>query len=125
MTDEQKIKSHAIIHSASALAASVGAGLAQLPCSDNIPLISIQTTMILALGSVFGVRLNQSSSEAVLATTMASVSGRVLCQLILGWVPILGNVVNAATAVGITETIGFAVMSDFSNRSVKSIKDGK
>ena len=36
MTDSEKTKCHAIIHSAATAAGAVGAGLAQLPMSDNL-----------------------------------------------------------------------------------------
>lgn len=125
MTVQQKKKSLAIISASSSLAAGVGAGLAQLPCSDSVPIISIQTTMILGLGAIFGVRLNQSTAEAVLATATATMTGRAISQLLLGWVPILGNSLNALTAAGITETIGLSVMADFANRSERSVRSGK
>lgn len=125
MTVQQKKKAMVIIGASAALAAGVGAGLAQLPCSDNIPLVSIQTTMILGLGAIFGVRLNQSTTEAVLATATATVTGRAISQLMLGWIPILGNSLNAITAAGITETIGLSVMADFANRSERSVRSGK
>ena len=54
MTDEQKAKCHVAIHTASADAAAVGGGLAQIPGSDNVVLTPIQLTMTIALGKVFG-----------------------------------------------------------------------
>lgn len=39
MTSEQEARCHAIIHIASAGAAGVGAGLAQIPLSDNAIII--------------------------------------------------------------------------------------
>lgn len=42
MTTDEKNKCHAIIHSASAAAATIGTGVAQLPCSDNAAIIPVQ-----------------------------------------------------------------------------------
>lgn len=36
--------------------------------------------------------------------------------MLLGWIPILGNVINAATAAGVTEIIGWSVASEFDNQ---------
>lgn len=41
MTSKQKAECHAIIHAASARCAGIGAGLAQLPGSDNAAIVPI------------------------------------------------------------------------------------
>ena len=106
MTDEERGKCHAIIHSASAAAAAIGAGLAQLPGSDNAAIIPIQVGMIISLGAVFGKKLTQSAARATLATATATMVGRGVSQFLFGWIPIAGNIINASTAAGVTETIG-------------------
>jgi len=52
MTNEQRIKCNAIIHAVAISAGGVGAGLAQLPCSDSIAIIPIQMTMSRELSEV-------------------------------------------------------------------------
>lgn len=116
MTNEQKNKCHAIIHSASAAAATAASGLAQLPGSDNAVIVPIQITMTISLGSVFGIKLDESTAKAALATATASMTGRAISQFLVGWIPVLGNVINASTAAAITETIGWAIANDFSNK---------
>ena len=69
MTSSQRSKCHAIIHSASASAGAVGAGLAQIPCSDNMIITPIQLTMTIALGRVFGIELTESAAKASLASS--------------------------------------------------------
>lgn len=113
MTDEQRAQCHKIIHPASAIAAAVGAGLAQVPVSDNCVIMPIQIGMILALAAVFGVSLEKTTAKSLLATKAATLVGRGLSQLVVGWIPILGNVVKAATAASVTETIGWAIAKDF------------
>ncbi|WFE65835.1 hypothetical protein [Micromonospora sp. WMMD714] len=34
----------------------------------------------------------------------------------LGWIPFVGNAINAVTAAGVVEALGWAVVADFSNR---------
>ena len=41
MTDEENSKCHKIIHTAAVAAGGVGAGLAQLPGSDAVPITAI------------------------------------------------------------------------------------
>ena len=113
MTDEQTIAVNAAIHTASAAAAAVGAGLAQLPGSDSIPLAAIQTTMVVSIGAAFGKKLEESSAKAAVATGLATLAGRGISQFLLGWIPVAGNILNATTAAGITEALGWAIAKDF------------
>lgn len=124
MTHEQYVKCHAIIHVASAMASGVGAGLAQLPCSDSVAIVPIQVTMVISLGNVFHIRLNTSTAGATLATATATMAGRGLSQILVGWVPVIGNLLNAVTAAAITETIGWAIVADFSSQSMKDVRGG-
>ena len=117
MTIEQQAKCHAIIHSASASAGAVGAGLAQIPCSDNVIITPIQLTMTIALGRVFELELTESAAKASIATMATAAVGRPLSQLLVGWMPLIGNIVNAATAAGITETLGWMLANDFAQQA--------
>lgn len=66
MTDQQKMQCHAIIHAASAAAGGVGAGLAQIPGSDNALITPIQLTMTISLGKVFGKSLSEAGAKAAI-----------------------------------------------------------
>lgn len=118
MTSSQRSKCHAIIHSASASAGAVGAGLAQIPCSDNMIITPIQLTMTIALGRVFGIELTESAAKASLASLAAATVGRTASQVLIGWIPIAGNIVNACTAASITETLGWLLADDFARQIV-------
>ena len=113
MTNSECAKCNGIIHTASAAAGAVGFGLAQIPGSDSVPLVGIQTTMIISLGSVFGKKLDESAAKAALAGTASTVIGRSISQILIGWMPGIGNAVNATTAAGITEAIGWKIANDF------------
>ena len=117
MTDIQKAKCHAIIHSASASAAAVGAGLAQIPCSDNAVITPIQLTMTISLGRVFGLELTESAARAAVASVAAATVGRTVSQILIGWIPIAGNLVNAGTAATVTEAIGWLLAEEFASQT--------
>ena len=104
---------HGIIHSASAAAAGIGAGLAQLPCSDAIPLVAIQKGMIIAIGREHGRDVTDGAALALIGTLIATMAGRTLSQILLGWIPGLGNAINASTAASITETLGWVAHDYF------------
>lgn len=116
MTSEQQAACHAIIHSASASAGAVGAGLAQLPCSDNAIITPIQVAMTIALGAVFEMELTESAARASIAAAAGFTVGRGISQVLVGWWPLVGNIINASTAAGITETLGWMLANDFAQQ---------
>ena len=115
MDSAQQKRCHAIIHSAAAAAAGVGAGLAQIPGSDNAVIVPIQIAMITSLGHVFGINLTTSAAHAALSTAAASVVGRGVSQFLVGWIPGIGNAINASTAFAVTESIGWAYAKSCEN----------
>lgn len=114
MTNEERSKCHKIIHTAAAAAGAIGGGLAQLPGSDTVPITAIQVGMIISLGVVFGKTITKTAATSIVSGFIASYGGRALSQWLVGWIPGWGNAVNASTAVGITEAMGWAVAEGFS-----------
>ena len=117
LTKDQKAKCHGIIHGAAAAAAGVGAGLAQIPLSDNAIITPIQIGMVISLGAVIEINLSKSAAAAILGTVATGAIGRGISQVLLGWIPGIGNTVNASTAAAITEAAGWAAVKYFENLS--------
>jgi len=116
MTAEEKSKCHQIIHSAAVGAAGVGAGMAQMPGADIPIIVGIEITMTIALGGVFGVSLTESAAKSIVLSTAGTIAGRGISQGLIGWIPGLGNVINASTAFGVVEALGWAIANDFANK---------
>lgn len=117
MTSREISLCNGIIHSASVAAAAVGGGLAQVPLSDNLIITPIQLGMAISLGKVFGITLDQSAAKAGVASAAATTVGRMASQVLIGWIPSVGNIVNATTAATITETIGWIMAKEFESQS--------
>lgn len=117
MTDEQRTKCRAVIHTASVAAAGVGAGFAQMPGSDNAILTPIQLTMAIGLGKVFGITLTESAALAATGSLVASTIGRTASQFLVGWIPGFGNAINATTAASLTESMGWLLADQFDKDS--------
>lgn len=115
LTEGQLKKCHAIIHSASAAAGGVGTGLAQIPLADSVVITPIQLAMITSLGAVFELRITESVAKGILGSATAAIAGRSISQLLVGWVPVIGNAINTATAAGITEAIGWLAVKNLSS----------
>lgn len=115
MTKTQENRCHKIIHTATASCAAVGLVSAQIPGSDYTIMAPIQITMIITLGSVFGITIDKSWAKSLLGSYIATITGRALSQALVGWIPGLGNVINSGTAAALTEAIGWAVAKDLEN----------
>ncbi len=105
-----------IIHVASGAAGA--AGLIPIPFSDAFAIAPIQAVMIYKMNDAFGMDLDKSAGASLVAgllsvTAVAQV-GRTLVNGFLKFIPVVGSVVGAvisgATAVIITEGIGFAYL---------------
>lgn len=116
MTESQRKKCHAIIHGAATSGAAAAAGMAQLPGADAPVLIGIEISMTIALGAVFGISLTESAAKSIVLSNLAAYAGRGISQALIGWIPGLGNIINAGTALTLIETMGWAIAKDFSNQ---------
>lgn len=121
MTNREKALCNGIIHSASLAAAAVGGGLAQVPTSDNLIITPIQLSMTISLGKVLGITLDRSTAKATIASAAAATTGRMASQVALGWFPGIGNVINATTAAGLTEAMGWIMANEFEKESEMAI----
>lgn len=113
LSKDEIIKCNAIIHGASVAAGVVGAGLAQIPLSDNALITPIQIFMITSLGAVFHHKIIKSAAKGLLLTFATAFIGRGISELVVGWIPGLGNVINASTAATITEGVGWLAVKYF------------
>ena len=117
MTKEQNLKCSAIIHSASSAAAAVGAGLAQVPLSDTVAIGAIQISMIIGLGEAFGINVSESTAKGSGISGIVGLIGRGVSAVLWGWIPGLGNAINAGTAGAFTEILGWMIAEEFERRS--------
>ncbi|RVY23871.1 DUF697 domain-containing protein [Helicobacter pylori] len=105
-------KCKTIIHVASGAAGA--AGLIPIPFSDALAIAPIQAGMIYKMNDAFGMDLDKSVAASLVAgllgvTAVAQV-GRTLVNGFLKFIPVVGSVAGSATAVIITEGIGFAYL---------------
>ncbi|GAA7349831.1 hypothetical protein BD0120_09990 [Helicobacter pylori] len=108
MIDESKN----IIHVASVAAGAVG--LIPIPFSDALAIAPIQAGMIYKMNDAFGMDLEESVAASLitglLGVTAIAQVGRTLVNGFLKFIPVVGSVAGSATAVIITEGIGFAYL---------------
>ena len=125
LPQDMQDKCSVIIHGAAAGCGVVGAGFAQLPCSDAAIITPSQIGMIVALGRVFDLNITEAAAKSIISSVAGAVAGRTLSQILGGWIPGLGNVFNAATASGLTEAIGWIAVEHFYNRWIEDKNKGR
>ncbi len=101
-----------IIHVASSAAGA--AGLIPIPFSDALAIAPIQAGMIYKMNDAFGMDLEESVAASLIAGLLSVTAvvqvGRTLVNGFLKFIPVVGSVAGGATAVIITEGIGFAYL---------------
>lgn len=115
MLEERRDKCHAIIHGAAVTTGGIGAGLAQIPLADSIPITAAQVAMIVAIAKVYDIDLAEGTAKGLLGGFSASVVGRNVAGVLIGWIPGIGNALKASTAAALTEAIGWAAVHHFEN----------
>lgn len=116
MSKEQQAKCHGVIHSASALAGTAGA--IPIPIADAVPITAAQITMIISLGKIFDMTIEKGVAKSIIAVGLAVGAGRHVATSVLKVFPGIGSVAGAATAVAITEALGWSVADDFYRISI-------
>ncbi len=105
-------KGKTIIHVASAAAGAAGA--IPIPFSDAFAIAPIQAGMIYKMNDAFEVKMEESVATSLitglLGVTAVAQVGRTLVNGFLKFIPVAGSVAGSATAVAITEGIGFAYL---------------
>ena len=117
ISPEQEKKCSAIIHAASAACGGVGAGLAQIPLADTAAITPIQIGMIMGLADVFELHITEGAVKGIIAGAGTSFVGRGISQVLVGWIPGIGNAINTATAAGVTEAVGWLAVKNFAARA--------
>lgn len=115
MGQEVKIKCHIAIHTATAAAAAAGA--IPIPMSDAVPITTAQIAMVVAIGKAFDVSISETVARSLIGITLTQQAGRALVSNILKAVPgagtVVGGVIGATTAAGLTEALGWLIANDF------------
>ncbi|GAA6873406.1 hypothetical protein HpHNI6_14080 [Helicobacter pylori] len=105
-------KSKTIIHVASGAARA--AGLIPIPFSDALAIAPIQAGMIYKMNDAFGVKMEDSVAASLitglLGFTAIGQTAKTIVANLIKCIPVVGSVAGSATAVAITEGMGFAYL---------------
>ena len=108
-----KAKAELVVAGFSATAAGIAAGMAQAPFADQGPLMANDIAMAIAIGKVYGVKVKENIAKSLVASTLGNQLGTGVFKAITGFIPGLGNGINAAVAATTTETVGNLLIEHF------------
>ena len=83
MLEDRREKCHVIIHGAAVTTGGIGAGLAQIPLADSIPITAAQVAMIVAIAKVYDIDLAEGAAKGLLGGFSASVILKLKKELVL------------------------------------------
>ncbi len=78
--------------------------------------------MIISLGAVFGIPISKAAAKGIINGLIGAAGGRLISQILVGWIPGFGNAINAATAASITEGLGWAAAEKFDREAQQKNK---
>jgi len=111
-----------------ATTAAAAVGASPIPFSDAALLVPIQTGMIMRIAGLYGINIGKSSLSSLVGGTAVSALGKSvaggLFKLIPGVGSVVGAIINASVAGGITGALGSA-FSELCYKQCKDTLDGK
>ena len=116
LNEKLKTKCGYIIHTAAVSAGAVG--LSPIPGSDAPAILTIQVSMLIALGNALQVPLTKHFATSLAKNALAQQAGKLLAGQIAKTIPLFGSVVNGTVAAGITETLGWDFVNEYANQSI-------
>lgn len=107
---------HDIISAAAIASGTVDNGSAQTPGSDPAEIVTIHTSMIMAIAAEHGIEIGNADAAALLHSLAETIRGRQVHfsrQAMAGWLPGIDNANHDSTVTARTEAIGWAANSHF------------
>lgn len=122
MEDKKLLVTNVLIHGFAVAHAATAAALSQTMVGDEAVLATLTVTMIIAISRQYNQKLEVSQAFGVLGNFAGSYIGTRAAVMLVKWIPVLGNSVNAIATAVTTEILGWAVyLIVRENRSITSV----
>ena len=96
---------------------SIGfASVAWIPGSHYV-MAAGDLTMVIQVGAIFGVDLDKRAAASLFTSVAAPLIGSKIAHSILDFIPVLGWAAKSAVALGVTKTVGEALIAYFNDCS--------
>lgn len=119
---KDKQASKAILYASGAAAAA--AGINPIPISDSLTIVPIQMALAARLAQIYGFDALGNSVLGLLKAQVVSLIGRQMAASLTKLIPILGQVINAGIAGGITSGLGHALKHTYRAAYIEVLETG-
>ncbi len=116
MTDEQRrAKARKIIDEVAKQAATSTAVFSQIPGMGVTTLANLYSGMAKKIAALFNQKLESQIVRTLVLEGCKHHAGAIFKKSVLGWVPFLGNVINAKITFDLTKKVGWFFYDHFNN----------
>lgn len=109
---------------AAVIAAGGAAGVNPFPMSDSLALTPIQMALAARLAQIYGFNALGANALALLKTQVLSLVGKQMAASLTKLIPVLGAVINATVAAGITKGFGNAMKYTYRTAYLEVLETG-
>ncbi|MGZ5008334.1 MAG: hypothetical protein ACXWE9_09820 [Methylobacter sp.] len=114
MTDEErKAKATKIIDDIAQTAATLTAVFSQIPGMGVATLTKLYLEMLAKIAALFNQKLEPQAARSLVLTGCNRYTGAIFQKSVLGWIPLIGNAVNAKITYDLTKNIGWFFYNHF------------
>ena len=123
----RKEEASEIINNSAITSASAAAALAQTSFSglDNALILPVIVSMIINLVKLYDFSIEKAAATALAGEFLKPAIGSVMAtKALIGWVPIIGNAVNASLTFNATKIIGWAIYTILEEgKDIREVKE--
>jgi uncharacterized protein (DUF697 family) len=106
-----KLSVRVAVHGSSGAAAGIAALLSPLPLADELALLPLYGLLAVHIGRAHELKLADMPWKPIARTALGGLAVRAAASVAGSWVPGVAALVNAVTAIALTEVVGRSVDS--------------
>ncbi|MGZ5050759.1 MAG: hypothetical protein ACXWAS_06845 [Methylobacter sp.] len=121
--EQRRAKAEKIIDDIARSAAGLTATFSQIPGMGAATLTKFYLEMAGKIAALFDQKLESKAAQSLVLEGCARYSTPLLQKSVLGWIPLLGNIINAKITYDVTRKIGWFLYDRFDEACEKSPTD--
>jgi uncharacterized protein (DUF697 family) len=107
LDQERKAKATKIIDDIAQTAATLTAVFSQIPGMGVATLTKLYLEMLAKIAALFNQELEAQAARSLALTACNHYAGAIFRKSVLGWIPLIGNAINAKITYDLTKNIGW------------------
>ncbi|MDD2760784.1 MAG: hypothetical protein PHH11_10885 [Methylomonas sp.] len=113
MIEDRRVKAGEIIDDIAQTAATLTAIFSQIPGMGVATLTKLYLEMASKIAALFGRKLESQEAKSLVLAACNFYSTDIVQKSVLGWIPLIGNIINAKITYDLTKNIGWFLYKHF------------